>query len=189
MWWKWLQTHHKHVGGWKRDRLIRYMLYSQYPVRVFTPNTINNEIHTYADVPAPTASLPVAPMRPGHPQRGRGARSGQRLPGTSRHWSARCSPRGRSHGAPGTARGQRNRGECAVALCHVGGGWRFLRTPRDLAEAPVPPAAAGTRAQRPETTATALPAATMAAAAALGGGGAAAFRRPERLRRAVSGAV
>ena len=48
MWWKWLQTHHKHTRRRKRDHLIRYMLYSQYHVRVFTPKTIidgNTHLH------------------------------------------------------------------------------------------------------------------------------------------------
>ena len=168
---------------------MRYMLHSQYTACVFTPNTTYNEIHSYADVPAPTAGLPVASMRPGHPQRGRGARHGQNLAAASRLWDAPGSPSGRSCAAPRRPRERRERGGHTAALRGAGGGWRAARTSPALVDAAVTSPAARTRTQPPGVAATAPPAVAAAMVAALSNGIAAALRRPERLRGAVSRVV
>ena len=186
MWWKWLQTHQKHAERWKRDHLIRYMLYSQYPVRVFTPNTINNEIHTYTDVPATSKALPAGPWPPNHPQCTWGARPDPPLPAPSSPWDSRGSPRDCPHAPP------RRRLQAAQAARLRGGPARcgrlraFRCTRPMLADAAGPSAAAGTAVQCLAAATVARPATAAATSAALGSRLAIASRRPEGLRGVAS---
>ena len=97
------------------------------------------------------------------------------MPAPSRPWDSRCfraaTPLWDAPKRP------RERDDRAATLRPTGGGQRFQRTPPDLAEAPAPPAAAGTRTQRPEPLATSQPAATAATRAGLGSRSVAALRR------------
>ena len=67
MWCKWLQTHHRHARGWKWGHLTRYMLYSQYTVRLFTPKRHKTQYAHTRVYQRPQSSPRWVPSRPAIP--------------------------------------------------------------------------------------------------------------------------
>ena len=67
MWYKWLQTHHRHARGWKWGHLTRYMLYSQYAVRLFTPKRHKTQYAHTRVYQRPQSSPRWVPSRPAIP--------------------------------------------------------------------------------------------------------------------------